>query len=474
MTNKKIARLLLAISFLFLFLIVYITGFDLVNHDKYAATNTSSREEYVRRGSIYDRNDVLLAESTGHIKNQKRQYPYKNLYSHVIGYKSSIFDTTGLERNYNNALMGASDTALVGGFLTFVEDAKSAMSGEEEKEGADITLTIDNELQQTASDALGNIKGAIVVMNPKTGEILAMISKPDFDPTPETLDEEMAAANERNDGSLTQRAVTGSYLPGSTFKIIVAASMLENGMGDFTIDRDTELRTDKSNYGNVKTITGEVNLESAFPSSHNIYFCEGAIELGADRVMETARRFMFTEKIVVDKCPLAVGTLPDENDVNSYGKIGNLALGQDKVTASPLHLAMIASAIANDGVMMQPYFISTITDPVYYEAEPTSLKRCVSSSTAKTLQRLMKKCVDSGTGSGAKISGVEVCGKTGTAEINTATGDANAVFVGFAPYRNPEVAIAVVLENVPHKVTGGGQAAPIAKTVLEKYFELYK
>ena len=474
MTNKKVARLLLGISIMFILLIVYITAFDLLNHDKYAATNSSDREGFVRRGAIFDRNDVLLAESTGNIKNQKREYPYKNLYAHIIGYKSSTYDTTGIERNYNNALMGQSETALVGGMITFFDDAKYALNGNDEKTGADITLTIDNALQETASKALGNYKGAVVVMNPQTGEIYAMVSKPDFDPTPETLGTAMEAANNSNDGCLTSRATAGSYMPGSTFKVIVAASMIENRMSGYTIDETSEIRTPVSNYGGSEGVKAEIDLETAFKKSNNIYFSEAAIELGADEVLETAKRFMFTEPITLDKVNVNSGTLPDESDVNSYGKISNMALGQGKVSASPLKMALIASAIANDGIMMQPYIIADISDPVSYEAEAKTLKRCVSSSTAKKLKDLMRLCVASGTGTKANVSGKDVCGKTGTAEIDTNSGTAHAHFIGFAPYDNPQVAIAVVLENVPDKVTGGGAAAPIAKVVLEKYFELYK
>ena len=124
--------------------------------------------------------------------------------------------------------------------------------------------------------------------------------------------------------------------------------------------------------------------------------------------------------------------------------------------------------------MMQPYVIKEISSPFSYEADPETLKRCVSSTTAEKIKDLMLLCVKSGSGSGAAIYGKDVCGKTGTAEIDTKTGEANANFVGFAPYDDPEVAIAVVLENVPDKVTGGSAAAPIARVVLEKYFKIFK
>lgn len=470
MNNKKISRLLFVIGFLLLSLIVHITVFDLFNHSKYAATGTSDREDFIRRGSIYDRNGVVLAESTGNIKNQKRQYPFKNLYSHIIGYKSRTHDTSALEKAYNSALMGELDTAVVGDVINFVEDAKYLMNGNDERKGSDITLTIDNELQKAASDALGDYKGAIVAMNPETGEILAMVSKPDFDPRDEVIYESIANAK---DSALTRRATTGLYMPGSTFKIIVTCAMLESGIEDFEIDGETELKTDVTNYGNKKAIEGTINLDDAFKKSNNIYFAEAAIELGKDVLLETARNFMFEEELSLDLLATAQSTLPDRSNLSSYAAISNMALGQQDVKATPLHMAMIASAIANDGIMVQPYIVSEISDPTPFENKTKILRRCISSYNAQKVKKLMRLCVQSGTGTAAALPGIEVCGKTGTAEVDTKAKTAHAHFVGFAPYNDPKIAVAVILENVNDKVTGGGHAAPIARQVMEKYFELY-
>lgn len=470
MNNKKVSRLLLVISILFIALIVHITVFDLVHHKKYAATNTSEREQYVRRGSISDRNGVVLAESTGNLKNQQRVYPYKNLYAHIVGYKSPTHDTSDLERVFNGPLMGESNTAVIGSVVTLFEDAKYALNGESEKKGSNLTLTIDHRLQQAAHDALGSYKGSVVLMNPKTGEIYAMISKPDFDPTVATLNETIANAT---DSALTRRATTGLYMPGSTFKIIVTASMIDNNMRYFEITKESQLKTDVTNYGNKKDIEEDIYLENAFKNSNNIYFAEAAIELGREKLLKTAEDFGFTKNISLDGLSVSTSTLPDVNSLDSYRALSNTALGQGQVATSPLHMAMIASTIANDGVMMQPYIVSKISKPSFLTTQPVILKRCISTSTAQKIKTLMKLCVDEGTGTGANISGRDVCGKTGTAEVDTSARTAHAHFVGFAPYDNPQVAIAVVLENVPDKVTGGKNAVPIARTILSKFFELY-
>lgn len=470
MNNKKIAHMLAVISVMFLALIVYMTAFDLLNHDKYASDTSTDREKYVRRGTIYDRNETVLAESTGELNNQKRKYPYKNSYSHIIGFKSERYGVSEIEKKYNNELMGGSSAPVMGDLVTLYEDIKSMFDKKEEQQGADVTLTIDNNLQKTAYDALGSYKGAVVAMNPQTGEIYAMVSKPDFDPTPESFENNYEKISSI-DKSFVRKSTNETYFPGSTFKVITAASLIENGMDDFTFDDTDELTVKIKNYGEGKgKFLGETNLESGFKNSSNIYFSEAANELGKEALLSTARDFMFDESITLDRLTMAKSKLPAE--VTSPGDITNTALGQGDVQASPLHLAMISSAIANGGVMMQPYLISEISGTAGFKTKPRELATCVSNSTADKLKELMRLCVAEGTGSAASIYGKDVCGKTGTAEVDVEKGIAHALFIGFAPYDDPEIAICVVVENLPHKNTGGTVAAPIARRVLQKYFEL--
>ncbi|MBO5008528.1 MAG: penicillin-binding protein 2 [Clostridia bacterium] len=470
MNNKKIAHMLAVISVMFLALIVYMTAFDMVHHDKYASDTSTDREKYVRRGTIYDRNKVVLAESTGELNNQERLYPYKNRYAHIIGFKSRRYGVSEIEKRYNNELMGSSSAPVTGDLVTLYEDIKSMFDKKEEQQGADITLTIDNNLQKVCYDALGSYKGAIVAMNPKTGEIYAMVSKPDFDPTPDNLEKNYDKITSI-DKSFVRKCTNETYFPGSTFKVITTAAMIENGMDDFTFDDTGELTVKIKNYGEGEgKFLGETNLETGFKNSSNIYFSEAANELGKEALLNTARDFLFEESIDFDKLGMAKSKLPAE--VASPGDITNTALGQGDVQASPLHLAMISSAIANDGVMMQPYVIKQISGAAGFKAKPKELAVCIKGSTAERLKELMKLCVSHGTGTAAAIYGKDVCGKTGTAEVDVERGIAHALFIGFAPYDDPEIAICVVVENLPHKNTGGTVAAPIARKVLQKYFEL--
>ena len=471
MNNTKIARLLTVFGIMFLSLIVYITAFDLAHHDSFAVDPTSDREKYVLRGTIFDRNKTVLAESIRDGQVQTRLYPYRELYAHIIGYKSETHGSNEIEKYYNSDLTGKSSTPLLGDAVTFAEDIKSLFSGDKNKNGYNITLTIDHELQKTAYEALGDYKGCVVAIDPQTGEVLAMVSTPSFDPSAENLDQSIKEATEANNNALLRRSTLEAYPPGSTFKIIVAASMIENGEEDFVFDDKGELSFNVKNYGEGKgKFLGETNLESGFINSSNIYFSEAGISLGKDKITETAKNFMFGEEITLDRLGVAPSVLPEE--ITSNGDVTNLCLGQGNVKTTPLHLALIASAVANDGVMMKPYIVDSISGPAGIKTKPSVMKNCVDYSTAKKLKELMKKCVESGTGSAAYIDGIEVCGKTGTAEVDTKKQTAHALFVGFAPYDNPEIAICIVAENLPHQNTGGTVAAPIAQKVLKKYFEI--
>ncbi len=469
MNNKKIAHLLTLFGVMFLSLIVYLTVFDITSHDDYAVDIISDRENYVIRGSVYDRNKTVLAESTE--ANGQRSYPHGNLYCHIIGYKSPAYGSNEIEKYYNSDLIGKSSTPIIGGAVTFAGDVQSAIGGKKDPYGYDITLTIDHNLQKTASDALGSYKGSVVVINPKTGEILAMVSKPDFDPSANSLGESIKKATENGDKSLLRRSTLEAYPPGSTFKLIVAAAMIENGCEDFTFDDKDKLTVKVKNYGEGEgKFLGETNLEQGFIHSSNIYFSEAGINLGKDKITDMAKSFMFENEITLDRLGVATSRLPDSIDTN--GEITNLCLGQGDVKATPLHLALAASAVANDGIMMTPYIVDSISGPAGIKNTPRKLKQCIKKSTAASLKLLMKKCAQSGTATAASVWGKDVCGKTGTAEIDTDKNTAHALFVGFAPYDDPEIAICVVVENLPHKNTGRRVAAPIAQKVFRKYFVL--
>ncbi len=230
MNNKKITHMLVLFSTLFMALIVYLTVTDLYYRDEYTSSSLNSRnaarETNITRGTIYDRSGTVLAETKD--GTAKRVYPYSNLYSHVIGYSSSTYGKSLIESVYNNELLGNN------GILS-VSNLKKKLYGEK-MHGADLTLTLDHELQKKANELMKSYTGAAVAMNPQTGEILAMVSKPDFDPDEDALSKNWNSLSNSESSPFLTRATMGLYPPGSTFKLVTTAAMLENGFENSTVE----------------------------------------------------------------------------------------------------------------------------------------------------------------------------------------------------------------------------------------------
>lgn len=456
---------------MFMALIIYLTATDLYYRDEYTSSNYNTRnairEKNVIRGTIYDRNGIVLAESTEEDDTIMRIYPYLNLYSHVIGYSSSTYGKSLIESSYNNELTGAD-------YIT-VSNIKSMISGQK-KHGRNLTLTIDHELQKKADSLMSNYIGSAVAINPKTGEILAMISKPDFNPTEEYLGNNWSNLSNAENSPFLTRATMGLYPPGSTFKVLTTAAMLENNMQKKIVNDDKGYITigdkDISNAGKKKF--GKTDLSAGFRQSSNVYFANIATEMQDSILKETAENFMFNKNIDIrfpyNKSKFETGKMTD-------GERAITAIGQGKTLTTPLHLALIAATIANDGKMMEPYIVADTFQGNFTLAapHPHALATCIPDNYAKQIKNLMSEAVKSGTAASAQIPGIEVCGKTGTAENEKTSDDPNkthAVFIGFAPYDNPQIAVSVVLEYAGS--SGGSIAAPIAREIMKEFFRLNK
>lgn len=472
MNNKKIIHMLILMSSMFMTLIIYLTVTDLYYRDEYTSSNyntrNAARETNTVRGTVFDRNNTVIAESVENDGVMKRVYPYKNLYSHVIGYSSSIYGKSLLESSYNNELTANSD------FIS-VANIKSLLSGEK-KHGKNLTLTIDHELQQKADSLMSKYTGSVIAMNPQTGEILAMVSKPDFNPDEEYLSRNWSKLADSESSPFLTRATMGLYPPGSTFKVLTTAAMLENNMQDKIVADDKGYITvgDKDIANAGKVYYGNTDLLLGFKKSSNVYFADAAIEMQDEILKNTAENFMFNKKINF-KFPYSKSKF--NTGKMSKGERAMTGIGQGKTLATPLHLAMIASAIANDGTMMKPYIVSEIWSGSYssQRTKPSVMKQCISQPYAQKIKDLMSESVKSGTSSAAQIYGIQVCGKTGTAENEKTTDDPNkthAVFIGFAPYDNPQIAVSVVLEYAGS--SGGTIAAPIAREIMKNFFEINK
>ncbi len=454
--NKKVIYVLILMLALFCGFVLYFSYFQIFQSPALAGKSgnprTFVRTQSIRRGTIYDQNGTVLAESKMDTDGQTRLYPYDKLYSQLIGYCHPQYGSTLLEDTFNRYLLGGgADGDLLGTLL-----------GADIHEGADVHLTIDHELQVLAGKQLGTRKGAVVAMEPASGKVLAMVSSPGFDPG--TLTENYASLA-KTDGMFFPRATNWNYVPGSVFKIITAAAAVENGLEGLEYeDTGTQVIDGQEihNYGNK--VYGKLDMETAFAKSSNTYFANLADTLGGDALRKTAERFGFNREISFDIPLRQSTTLRGKLSPTQVAAVG---YGQGDTETTPLHMAMICSAIANDGVMMEPYVVQSVKRDghILYKRNQKILNRAVTATTAQKVGAMMVECVETGTGTGAKISGIPVAGKTGTAEVGDGKGD-HAWFVAYAPAENPAIAVAIVLENAG---TTGSACAPMAKTLITEY-----
>ncbi len=466
MNNKKVIKILVFFSVLFLALIIYLTTINIYYKDEYVESSYNQRnavqETRIKRGTIYDRNGTVLAYSElDDNSRQHRVYPHGSLYSHVIGYSSSQYGKSLIEKQYNQDLLGKNNVKSLFGTLF-----QNTM-----KDGDDITLTIDHKLQQRAAQLMKKYKGALVAINPKSGEILAMVSMPDFDPSDEALSKNWAQLNSAEDSPFLTRATMGMYPPGSTYKIITSSIILENNLQDVVVSDETgSIHLGDKDIANAGgSIYGDTDLARGFVKSSNVYFAKMGSEIESSLHKDMAERFLFNDKISFK--------FPTSRSKFETSKMPPLtcaiaSIGQGKTLMTPLHMALMTATVANNGVMPKPYIVSKVTDGSTVVSRTTSsiASQPISADIAQQLKDLMLDTVNTGTGTAARISGMKVCGKTGTAENEMTTEDdskTHALFVGFAPYDQPEIAVSVILENAGF---GGSVAAPIAREVMKTYF----
>lgn len=468
-TDKKIIHVLVVVSVLFLSLIAYLSYFELFAKDRIITSPYNrrqwAREESTLRGSILDRNGTVLASSRISEDKQVREYPFGPLYSHIIGYSSRTYGKSMLEAQYNQYLLNISD-------FSTVFDIKDKLSGDK-KAGNNLYITIDHNLQTTANSLLEGKQGAVVAIEPKTGEILAMVSKPDFDPNSQAISDHWTQWVESKEAPFLPRATQGLYAPGSTFKTMIGAAAIENGLGGMTIEDKGTVTIEGKEFRNFGGAAyGALDMRKAMAVSSNTYFSQLGVELGSKNIQDMTERIGFGKLIPFD--------LTVEKSLFPYKTMGKVdmaavGIGQGKTLVTPLHMAMIAAGIANEGSMMKPLLVDRIVkqeDTLVKQAKPGEFLRMMKPDTARSMKEMMEGVVSSGTGGNAAISGVRVAGKTGTAE-NELTGreknKEHAWFIGFAPAENPRIAVAVILEYSGS--TGGQAAAPIAGDIMAAWLK---
>lgn len=470
--GKRLTNLMLIFSVMFALLVANLTWVMVIQADYYqnmpGNNHTMAKEEKSERGTISTYDGVVLARSVKQDDGTyAREYPAGNLASHIVGYYSQQYGTSGIEESYNDTLKGQEN------FASWT-DVFSSMAGTTVA-GNDVTLTLNSNIQQAAQDALNGYSGAVVVMDPKTGAILAMASSPTYDAS--EFESILAQGNESS--ALLNRATQSLYAPGSTFKITTLGTALENDIatedsiysspGEMTIGNGPVINYDGNSMG-------DVSLRTATKWSSNTVFGQVGVEIGPELLVSSSEKYGFNSEIKFDNLPVAISLMPKAVEMTewetAWAAIGQ-PVGQHESPAGPqttvLQMAMVGNAIANEGIVQEPYVVESVSNAdgtSSYEASPSQYGRALSATVANRVKDVLIDVVDGGTGIGAAIPGIQVAGKTGTAETGKPTDD--SWFVGFAPAENPSVVIAIVLEegagNGPDAAT---KAQNVLKTALE-------
>jgi len=484
--NAPLRRVAVAVLVLFGLLLVNVNYIQVVRAGDYRDDPRNQRvllRQYEReRGPVLAGDGAqVLAES---VENEGRfrylrTYPGgtagPQVYAPVTGFFSFVYGTAQLERT-EDAVLSGEDASL------FVRRISDLVTGRDLQGGA-VSTTLLPAAQEAAYDGLGSQRGAVVALDPRTGAVLAMVSRPSYDPNPlSSFDGELVRSTYQrlvDDPAqpLVNRATSFTYPPGSIFKVVTAAAALESG--DFTVDtpvpapdRLTLPQTTATigNSGDSSCGGGTIDLVSAMEISCNTSFAQMGLDLGDDAIRDTAEAFGFGRTLQV---PLTVteSVFPADADPPQTAQS---AIGQFDVRLTPVQAAMIAAGVANGGSVMAPYLVQQVLAPdlsVVDEADPEELSQAVSEETAAALTEAMTAVVQGGSGTGraARIPGVTVAGKTGTAQRGQGQ-NPHAWFIGFAPAQDPRVAVAVVVEDggtAGSAGTGGRLAAPIARDVME-------
>jgi peptidoglycan glycosyltransferase len=487
--NAPIIRVYALVLVLFATLVYFSSKWAVFDAEELEAKDQNRRPlieaQQIPRGSITTADGVLVAESNpaggGRRPVYVRTYPEGSLFGHPVGFSYVEIGNSEIEEAENDLLTGEENE-----FASILDQLRGTVS-----EGADITLTIDSELQRIATDGLQSAiaanavpdkgaGGAAVVLDPNTGAVLAMASQPGYDPN--TIDEpgESERLNSAPDAPLLNRPTQSVYPPGSTMKVVTAAAALDSG----EFEPDSVLNADSpkeisgiplANSGG--TSFGDIDMTTALTNSVNTYWAQVGEQLGADTMVEYMERFGFysiPELNFPDSALEESGVYSEDGLVKSDFDVGRVAIGQGgaegQVLASALQMAEVAATVANDGTLMKPTFLLEAKDPdgrVIEELDDGDEQSdVISEESAAELNEMMTNVTREGTAAALDVSGVEFGGKTGTAERDVESSLNQPWFIGFAPSDDPQVAVAVTIESCTG-CFGGEVAGPIATDLME-------
>lgn len=468
--KKHKNRELWIITYVFIFMMLAVIGneiyFVYAESDSVVNNSYNPRQELLAqkniRGQIISADGKTLAQTVrGEDGNEERYYPYANLFAHVVGYSTK--GKTGIEYLGNMSLLNSN--------ASLGEKIQNEISSQKNI-GDNVVTTLNVDIQKTAYDALGAYDGAIIVTEPSTGKIIAMVSKPDFDPNEiaEIWDD---LVEDDTSSVLLNRATQGLYPPGSTFKIVTALAYYRQNQGDVS-GYHYQCNGSFSYDGNRincyhGSSHGSEDFSKSFAKSCNSSFANIGISLNLTGLENTCEDMLFNQKLNLPYSTAqgryVLGTTADSYDIMQT------SIGQGKTQISPLQLNMITAAIANDGVLMTPYLIDRIenyngTTVKQYTQESYGV--LMTEDEADFLTGLMTDVVESGTATKLKGLSYTAAGKTGSAEFSAEKTDSHAWFTGFAPVDDPQVCVTIIVEGAG---SGGEYAVPIAKRIFDSYFE---
>jgi peptidoglycan glycosyltransferase len=471
--NRQIVKLFGFLLILYALLFGFTSYWSIFDSDSLKANQANRRplleEQTIKRGNILAADGSVIAHSRaigkGNNKIYVRHYPQGGLFGNPIGYSFVTQGRVGFELSHNDELVGNKTE-----FLSVLDELQG-----HSQEGDNVQSSLDPAAQEAAVNGLAGRRGSVVAIVPSTGEVRAMVSIPEFDPN--QIPRNFAALNRDSSAPLFNRATQAGYPPGSTMKVVTATAALDSG--EFTPDSVLSGRSPQeidgvplSNSGGEQF--GDIDMTTALTNSVNTWWAQAGEKLGKATMFQYMDRFGFDAKPRLDYpgFQLAASGVYDGNKLLGPSDpidIGRVAIGQERLRVTPLQMAEVAATVANNGELMEPRLWSRVIDPDGRETklDPARQSRVMSEDTASELNTMMQSVVQEGTGTAGAVSGIDVAGKTGTAEISTGVND--AWFIGFAPASDPQIAISCIVEHTSG--FGGPTCGPIFKAVAESILQ---
>lgn len=466
--NREFAVIMYLFLALFFALIAYFIYFQVVSSEDFINNPYNKRqeifEEKIVRGTIFSSEYNVLAQTvTDTDEKETRIYPYGNVFSHVVGYTGN--GKTGLESTMNFNLLRSN--------ISTPEKIAGELQSEKNP-GDNVVTTLSVKLQQTAYDAIGVYRGAVVVMEPATGKILVMLSKPDYDPNTISADWAALTAEDNDKSQLLNRATQGLYPPGSTFKILTTLEYIREHPTDYMdyhYDCSGSFAADNAVihcYGGTRH--GSEDLRESFAHSCNTSYASLGLGLDINRFQTTCSELLFNQSLPLNLEYNKSSFVLSSGDHSSA--VMETAIGQGKTLVTPFHMALLTSAVANQGTLMTPYLVDHIENAnghIVEQYKPAVYGELMTKEEADILQDYMHAVVSEGTGRRLKDQIYDAAGKTGSAEYSTGADSSHSWFVGYAHMDGKEdIAISVIVEK---SGTGSEYALPIAKEIFDAYYE---